>query len=355
MKKYTKSLFSKSLDSLTLAVDHFNRPFDCGRQEAVLILLDRAFELLLKAIILHKGGKIREPYEKETIGFDKCVRKCLSDSKAKCLTNEQGITLQIINSFRDSAQHDILELSEQDLYMYCQTGITLYKDLLGSVFKISLSDCVPSRVLPISTEPPKDLHSMIEADFQDIKKLVKPRTRTQFEARAKLKALAIIESSLSGIKSQPSEFDVNKLVKEVRSGKKWTDIFPGIATLQISTSGTGINVDIRITKSRGDPVTIVPEGTPGGTVLALRRVNETDFYSLGLHDLADKIKLTRPRTLALIRYLKLQESDEYYKEITIGKSRHKRYSHKALDKMKKSLPDVDIDDIWEKCGTAHKK
>ena len=104
MKKYTKSLFSKSLDSLTLAVDHFNRPFDCGRQEAVLILLDRAFELLLKAIILHKGGKIREPYEKETIGFDKCVRKCLSDSKAKCLTNEQGITLQIINSFRDSAQ-----------------------------------------------------------------------------------------------------------------------------------------------------------------------------------------------------------------------------------------------------------
>jgi hypothetical protein len=36
-----------------------------------LILLDRSFELLLKAAILHKDGKIREPYAKETIGFDR--------------------------------------------------------------------------------------------------------------------------------------------------------------------------------------------------------------------------------------------------------------------------------------------
>ncbi len=126
MKQIPKALFEKSLDSLVLSIEHFNRPWDRGRHEAVLILLDRAFELLLKSIILHKGGKIRERYERETIGFEKCVRKCISDDKVRCLSEEEGLTMQIINSFRDAAQHDIVELTEQEIYLYCQAGITLY-------------------------------------------------------------------------------------------------------------------------------------------------------------------------------------------------------------------------------------
>lgn len=123
-----------------LAIEHFNRPWDRGRHEAVLILLDRAFELLLKSIILHKGGKIREAYEKETIGFEKCVRKCISDNQAKCLTEEEGLTIQIINSFRDAAQHDIVVMSEQEIYMYAQAGVTLYKDLIKKVFNEDLKE-----------------------------------------------------------------------------------------------------------------------------------------------------------------------------------------------------------------------
>jgi len=355
MKKYPKSLLQKSLDSLILSVDHFNRPFDCGRQEAVLILLDRAFELLLKAIILHKGGKIREPYKTETIGFDKCVRKCISDSDIKCISEEQGLTLQIINSFRDAAQHDIVELSEQELYMYCQAGVTLFKDLHKTVFGVDLKEHLPERVLPITTEPPRDLHSMIEADFEDIKRLVKPRSRKTLEAKSKLKALAIVESSLSGIKSQPSEFEVNKLLKEIRSGKDWRDIFPGIASIQINTDGSGLNVNIRITKKTGDAVNLVPEGTPGSTVLTVKRINELGYYSLGHNDLAKKTKLTPPRANALIFHLKLQEDEEYFKTIKIGGSKFKRYSPKALDKMKQSLKEVNMDIIWSQYKAEKKK
>ena len=140
MKQLPKRLFDKSLDSLLLSIEHFNRPWDRGRQEAVLILLDRAFELLLKAIILHKGGKIREPYERETIGFEKCVRKCITDADVKCISEEEGLTIQILNSFRDAAQHDIVELSEQELYLYCQAGVTLYKDLILRVFSMKRSE-----------------------------------------------------------------------------------------------------------------------------------------------------------------------------------------------------------------------
>jgi len=348
-------LFQKSLDSLLLAIDHFNRAWDRGRHETVLILVDRAFELLLKAIILHKGGKIREPYAKETIGLDKCVRKCLTDAKVKCLTEEQGLTIQLINSFRDAAQHDIVELSEQELYMYAQAGVTLYKDLLEKVFNKSLSDYLPERVLPISTQPPSDLHSMIEVDFQDIRQLLKPHSRQQVQAKAKLKALAIIEASLEGIRSQPSDLEVDRLAKKVRLGEKWQDLFPGVATLQISTKGNGINVEIRITKKEGEKVQLVPEGTPGATVLAVKRVNELDYYSLGLRELAKKTGLHAPKTLALVLHLKLQESEECFKVFKVGKTEFKRYSPQALDELKNAVPKVNIDEVWEKYVSNRRK
>jgi hypothetical protein len=288
LKTQPRLFFEKSLDSLVLSIEHFNRPWDRGRHEAVLILLDRAFELLLKSVILHKGGKIREAYEKETIGFEKCVRKCISDSKVKCLSEEEGLTIQIINSFRDAAQHDIVVLSEQEIYMYCQAGVTLYKDLIKKVFSEDLKDHLPERILPISTSPPTSLHSMVDADFKHIKALLKPKSRKQIEAKARLKSLAIIESSLEGMRNQPSEFEINKLAKEVQNGKKWQNLFPGIASLNLDTTGDGINVDIRITKKEGEKVQLVPEGTPGATVLAVKRVNELDYYSLGLKDIARK-------------------------------------------------------------------
>ncbi|MGQ9689600.1 MAG: hypothetical protein ACUVXF_12590 [Desulfobaccales bacterium] len=44
MKKEAKILLEKAINSLILSVEHFNRPWDRGRVEAVLILLDHAFQ-----------------------------------------------------------------------------------------------------------------------------------------------------------------------------------------------------------------------------------------------------------------------------------------------------------------------
>ena len=74
MKREARVLLDKAADSLFLSIDHFNRPYDRGRHEAVLIFVDRAFELLLKAVIIRRGGEIREQGASQTIGFDKCVR-----------------------------------------------------------------------------------------------------------------------------------------------------------------------------------------------------------------------------------------------------------------------------------------
>ncbi|HID20403.1 MAG TPA: hypothetical protein EYP28_05660 [Methanophagales archaeon] len=348
MKREARILLHKAIDSVVLAIEHFNRAWDKGRHETVLILFDRSFELLLKAAIVHKGGHIREPRAKETIGFDKCIQKCISDADLKCLTEEEALTIQIINSLRDAAQHYIIEISEHQLYVYTQAGLTLFNKILQDVFQQTLGDYFPERVLPVSTSPPKSLVSLINTEFEDIKALLEPGSRKRLQARAKLRSLAIIEASLEGRRSQPGENELGRLVRRIINGEDWPSIFPGVATLRLDRKGTGLNVTLRITKSRGEPVHLVPEGTPGATVVAVKRVSELDFYSLNLTALAEKVRLTMPKTLALVKHLGMQNDPEYFKEFIIDSTHHKRYSPKALDRIKKELPQIDLDEVWKK-------
>lgn len=348
MRKEARLLLERSIDSLVLSIERYNCPWDRGRQEVMLLLLDRAFELLLKAAILHKGGRIREPGEKETFGHDKCVRVCLSDHRARCLTNEQALTIQIVNSLRDAAQHYMLEVSEQQLYLYAQAGVTLYGDLLSSVFGVSLRDHVPERVLPVCTTAPQGLHTIVEVEFNQIRSIIGPKSRKMLQARARIRALAVIEASLNGVRSQPGEGELNALLTRVRAGADWTELFPGVASLQLDTdSSNGIPVAVRITKKEGQPVHLVPEGTPGAAIVSVKRVNELDYYSLGLKELAFKTGLNQSRLLALIRYLDLQGSTEYFKVIQVGSQTFKRYSQKALAAIHDALRAVDMDKIWE--------
>ena len=348
MKREVRNLLNRSTDSVLLSIEHFNRPWDRGRHEAVLVLLDRSFELLLKSVIVHKGGRIREHRAKETIGFDACVRKCVSDAETKCLTAEEALTIQIINSLRDAAQHYIVDVSEQQLYVYTQSALTLFDKILKDVFRQNLIDYLPERVLPVSSTPPSDFASLMNVELGEIKKLLSPSSRRRFEARAKLRSFAIIEASLGGSRLQPSEGELEKLVKRISKGDSWQEIFPGIKRLAFNADDAGLSVTLRITKSKGEPVHLVPEGTPGATVVAVRRVDELAFYSLSLTSLAPKVGLTPPKTLAVIKELKLTADPECYKEFTIGKMQLKRYSPKTVDRIKNTLPALKLDEVWQR-------
>ena len=58
MKGEARLLLEKACDSLLLGIEKFNCPFERGRLTSVLISLDHAFEMLLKASILHRGSRI---------------------------------------------------------------------------------------------------------------------------------------------------------------------------------------------------------------------------------------------------------------------------------------------------------
>lgn len=349
MKKEVKHLYRKSIDSLTLSIELFNRPNDCARIHGVLIFMDHAFEMLIKAAILHKGGKIREKRQKETIGFSSCIRKAFSDGKVKFLKEEDVLTLQTLNGLRDAAQHYTLEMSEQYLYFQSQAGLTLFRDITKRVFDIDLKTELPLRVLPLSTTPPMDIQAFFSNEVGEIKKLIQPKSRKELEALEKLRALAIMENSIQGNESQPSHAELKTLSKKIKQGLSWDQIFPSVSTLKITSNGYGPSLDLRITKSEdGIPFTPVPEGTPGAAVVAIKRVNELDFYNLNLTALSEKTNVSTTKLLAVIKELKLQENPDAFKEIKIGTQVYRRYSQLALDVLKKELPKLDIEAIWQK-------
>lgn len=354
MKKEVRLLRDKAVTSLILSIEHFNRPSDVGRVEAVLIFLDHSFEMLLKAGILHKGGKIREKANKQTIGFDLCVRKAVSDGNVKFLGPEHALLLQGINGLRDAAQHHLVDVSEAHLYLQAQAGLSIFRKLFKMLFGEDLRLHLPERVLPISTAAPLDLETLFTTEAEEIRRLLKPGSRRKIEATAKLRSLAIVEGAFQGEKVQPSDADLRKSAASLVKGKPWTEIFPSVASINLGVKGYGPSIDLKITKKGDTPVTLVPEGTPGAMTVAVKRVDELGFYSLGRDQLASAVDLTGPMTTAFVRYLNLKADIECYKKIQVGKVVFDRYSQKAIAKIKEALKIVAPQEVWRKHGMTKK-
>ena len=346
MRKEVRQLRRKAVNSLVLSIEHFNRPWDRGRTEAVLILLDHGFEMLLKAAIRHRQGKIRKPGEKQTIGFGACVRTALTEAGVKFLSDEQALTLQSINGQRDAAQHYLIDMSEHQLYFYAQAGVTLFRDIHDKVFDDELVVELPERVLPVSTTAPRDLTALFNNDVEEIKRLLVPGTRRKMDAIAKARSLAVLEGAVNGNYEQPSDRELGKICTRLAGGEHWAVVFPGVASINITAEADGPSISLRLTKNEGMPVQLLKEGEGAGAVVALRRVDELGYYSLGAKQLAEKLGLTPPKCRAVIDHLKLREDIECFKEFRIGKSTYGRYAPAAIQRIDAALEAEPIEQIW---------
>lgn len=347
MKREAKLLLKKATSSLILSVDRFNSSSDVGRAESVLIFLDHAFEMLLKAALVERGASIRDKGAKNTIGFDHCVRKALTEGDVQFLSEDQALNLQIINNYRDAAQHYMLDISEQLLYTASQTGLTLFRSILKTVFDKELAAHFPERVLPISTTPAIDIAELFHNEVEAIRALLQPGKRQRTEALARLRPLAIMEEALQGQNQTPSDQQLGRLARTIRQGKTWHELFPGTASIQVTSTGYGPSLEMHIVKKAGIPVQLVPEGTPNAGVIAVKRVNELDFYNLNLTELCGKVGLTQYKCLAVIWHLKLQSDPDYFKVIKIGSQIHKRYSQRAISAIQQAIEQHSIEQMCE--------
>lgn len=346
MRRETIRFKRQALRALVLAIELFNRPHNTSRTEAVLFLLQHAFEMLLKAAIYQDRRTVHEPRSKLTYRFDKCLGIARSD--LGILTEDQANTLSILDGYRDCATHYLLELSEEGLYLQAQAAVTIFDDILQKAFGERLANYLPERVLPVSTNPPQEINLLVDKEFSQIRELLAPSKRRQAEVKAKIRPYLIMESALGGNIEQPSDGRVAKVIKRMKRGENWRSIFPGVACLRLDTAGHGLTYSVRFTRqSSAPPVRILREGESAKNATLVREVNLLDRYSMGLHELAEKVGLGRNKTLALVHHLGLQADPECFKEFRHKSLRFKGYSPKALQRIQEALPNVDVDHIWQ--------
>lgn len=353
IKKEPASLLRKSIDSLALAVELFNRPSDVGRSDSVLILLDHAFEMLLKAGILHRGGRIRDPGMSNTIGFNACVSRARSNATCKFLSDDDGIVLVTINALRDASQHHLSEISEEQLYLHVQSGVTLFRSLLIRVFDIDIVSFMPRRVLPLSTVAFTSIEALFDQSVAEVQKLLAPGKRRRQEAIAALRPLAIMDRAITGDDGQPSERGLHKFAERIRAGEDWRTIFLGINLIECVAENDGPTISLRINKKEGIDIQIVRTEDEADAALALKRVDELSYYNLSPAKLAEHLQITQPKCLALRRHLKLEEDSDFYKEFAIDSQSFGRFSYRGLERARQEMERL-TDEQWKNIWETHR-
>ncbi len=350
-----QALFQQAIDSLVLGIEHFNRPTNIGRYASVLMMLDHAAEMLLKAALADRGNSLRNPKNGYTHSVEYCLVLANEDPDLQFLSTDERRTVQVLNALRDQAQYFLVEISAELLYTVAQGVVTLFADLLPRLFAKSLCSLIPQRVLPVSVTPPKKIDVLMDESFSQLRTILTTRGNDLEAAEPKLRSLLAIDRALNLEASQVSDEEMEATVKQIQDGERWEDIFNGIATVNLTTDGSGVDIALRISKNHGVPIRIVKEGEDPNAVMVIRKVSDTDQYCFSSTDLAKQCKMTQPKMGALLKFLRIQEDDTYFKEIRIGKSRFPRYSNEALKKVRDELSDCDMELIWRTHGPHVRK
>jgi hypothetical protein len=206
----------KAEDSLLLVVELFNRPHETGRLSAVLLHLNHSMEMLLKAILLEHDYEIRKD-NGHTIDMSKCIEVLnggtRDDPDLDLLSEDEKITLNEISSHRNETMHGNSVISEQLLYGYARSGLSIIDGLLNEEFNESLDDILPSRVLPISGSPLKHLDIIYQEETEKIQELLDQGARDS--ARARARAIEISNRTQQGEEDPPTNSEVENILDRI--------------------------------------------------------------------------------------------------------------------------------------------
>lgn len=344
LKQESRVLRGKAVASLTCAVEAFNSPHDTGRVTRVLLQLQHAFEMLLKAALVQTGEK--NVFDRETgrsIGFEKCVRLATGNDTIKLEDTDAG-TLRAIDAMRDDEQHWFNLVSEQILYLHTRAGVTLFDDVLQRVFAERLATHLPMRVLPVSVDPPRDLAIILDEEYSQIEALLQPGRRAGHEARARIRTLLAMEAHVEP-DARVSNKDVDRVERGVRSGESREHVFPRLENVATAIDGTGLTLTVHFAKKQGAPVRYVADDSVPAA--AIREVDLLKKYHRSATKLASALGLTTSRSTALRRHLGIDEEGPYSHLIELDATRLRRYSDNAFTTMRDAITTVDMDAIWQ--------
>lgn len=338
-----KTLKEKSVASLKIAMATFNSYEEEGRITSVLLHLQHACEMLLKAVLVQNRAPVFDKGTGKSIGFEKCLRLCLSGYGLK--PEEAGV-MRAVDAMRDASQHWFVFVSEDLLYMQTRALISAFDDYLKRALEDDLHTHIPPRVLPVSTKPPGDFEFLIDREYKLVAELLRPGKRQRDEARARIRSLLAMEA-LTTDEVEISERDIDRIEKAVRAGAEIGKVFPRLITVSTETSGEGVTLKVHFSKKEGAPVRYA-SGDDLEEAAAVREVDIRKKFHMRAGDLAKAVKLTEPKSKALRWHLRIDEAPDCLHVFEFGKSSFACFSDNAKNKMKQALADgLDMTAVWK--------
>lgn len=354
MRATARTLHGKALSSMRTAMTAFNSPSSDGRGTVVLLHLQHAFEMLLKAALVQGGAKVFDKRSGRSIGFEAAVNQASQLAGIKLTSDEAG-TLRAIDALRDDEQHWFNDVSEGLLYLHARAAVTLFDELIFRGFRQRLADYLPNRVLPVSTEAPQDILALVDSEYASIAELLAPGRRARGEARAKIRTLLALEAHVSE-DTKVSDSDVGRVEKGIKAGKTRQQVFPKLNSLSAEVIGNGVTVRVRIVKQADAlPVRLVRDGdVEAMDAAAVREVDLQKKYHWSPFDLADKLGISGPRAKALREHLGIDGDPNCLHVFEFGSQKHPRYSDNALSRMREALACQDMEAIWAAHGSGRR-
>jgi hypothetical protein len=342
MRRDARILKRKAIASLRRAAAGFNSLEDEARHTTVLLHLQHAFEMLLKAGLHQKRVPVVDGHSGQSIGFKKCLNHA---PQHLGMTDADIGTLRAIDRLRDDEYHYLGLVSEGILFVHLRAAISIFDRVLRDQFGETLADHMPARVLPISTQPPQSLDVLIDEEFSQVRALLTPGRRQGVTARARIRTLLALEShAVDGV--EVTEGDVNRVEAAIRRGEARDTVFPRLSGLSSKSTGLEVTIKVQTTKRDGMPVRFVPAGDDQDAA-AVRDVDLQKKFHFGRLELAKHAGLTAPKAAALRAHLGIDADENAHHTFTFGHSVHEGYSDVALKRMRDELAaGLDMDEVW---------
>lgn len=337
----TRQYVATAVDSLTLAIELFNRPSPTGREHATVMMTAHAFEMLLKGAIYEQRRKVKFSGSDRTFDLGKCVS--VAETSLGIIDAGDRVVLLALREDRDAATHDVIAMSDDVLWLHLRSAVTIFRKVLLGVTGQDLTDVMPGRVLPVSASPPTEVGLVVGKEVEQISALLRPGMRRTADARARLIPLMALDRAARGETETPTEAEVTRVLRAVRDQGDWEAVFPGVVGLRLvggpRPSDQVQEISLKVDSKRGDLLTrLVREGEEA---VAYREVDTFDRYSLKLSKLGEKLGLTRHQGLAVIHVLGLRSDPKCYREkrTANGHVQFQGLSNIALERARAALRD----------------
>ena len=342
LRRDAKTLKGKAFASLRRGLSSFNSFEEDGRVTSVLLHFQHCCEMLVKALLVQKRVNVFDKKTQMSEGF----ARCLNLASAHGITASEAGLMRAIDSLRDAEQHWLIVVSEDLLYLHARSLVSVIDDILKRSFGDSLAATLPVRVLPVSTTPVTDFDVMVDNEYSQIAKLLKPGRRQVDQARGRIRALLALESHVADDVSV-SEKDIDRIEVAVRAKTNIKEVFPRLLSITTATAGAvGFEFKVRFTKKEGAPVHLVAADDPAAAA-AVREVDLQKKYHMSPAIFAEKLGLSQPKTKALRDFAEIDSNASYTHIFDFGSQRHSRFSDMALIKARETLAATSIDTIWE--------